>query len=81
MIVQNIVTLLVRFLERLFGSVDINLEAAEASYDTIFGYLSMVCYFLPMDTVTAILAVTIVLFNFRIIVSILKTLWGILPII
>lgn len=49
--------------------------------DYFFNILSGVCYFLPMGTVSAIFSIIYGLFLFRLLVSSLKALWSIIPIL
>lgn len=49
--------------------------------DTALSVISGVCYFLPMGTVGAIFAILVSLMAFRIAVSLIKTLWELLPIL
>lgn len=44
-------------------------------------WLHVVCYILPLGTIKAILAIIVVLQAFRIVISLIKTIWGILPIV
>lgn len=81
MIIEAIINMGVGLLDVLFGRIEIDLSVAEQFFEKIWEILRMACYLLPMGTVTAILAITIALFNFRIVVAILKTLWGILPLV
>lgn len=49
--------------------------------DVIFGILEGVCYFLPMPTVFVLFAITVGLMAWRLAVSLLRTIWDILPIV
>lgn len=40
---------------------------------------SLIAYILPLDTMIQIVAVTFVLYVYRLIVAVLKSLWSILP--
>lgn len=41
----------------------------------------LVAYILPMDTVAAIILISLSLYAFRLVVSILKALWSVIPIL
>lgn len=58
-----------------------NLAGLEEAIEYVFGVLSGVCYFLPMETVSAIVAIIYSLFIFRLLVGSLRALWGLLPLL
>lgn len=41
----------------------------------------LIAYILPMDTVAAIILISLSLYAFRLIISILKALWSVIPIL
>lgn len=41
----------------------------------------LISYILPMDTVAAIILISLSLYAFRLVVSILKALWSVIPIL
>lgn len=41
----------------------------------------LIAYILPMDTVAAIILISLSLYAFRLVVSILKALWSVIPIL
>ena len=46
----------------------------------VFQYLRAAMYFIPVDTAEKILGVALVLWVWRVIVSVIRTLWDMLPI-
>ena len=44
-------------------------------------WLKVVCYILPLGTIKAILVIIVILQAFRIVISLIKTIWDILPIV
>ena len=61
------------------GLSDLDFTSFYSVWETLIGVLRSICYFLPMDTVSSIFSIVIILATFRIVISILKTIWGILP--
>lgn len=56
----------------------------EASADTILAaaqYWTCAAYILPMGTIIAIIGLNVGLQGFRIVVSLIKTIWSLLPIV
>lgn len=49
--------------------------------ETVFDFLSVVFYILPAGTIFTIFSIVLALNTWRIIVSIIKTLWDLLPIV
>lgn len=41
----------------------------------------LIAYILPMDTVAAIILISLSLYAFRLVISILKALWSVIPIL
>ena len=56
-------------------------DGLEEAYNLMFEILEIVCYFLPMGTVSAIFTITVMILTARIIITVLKTLWDILPVL
>lgn len=53
----------------------------DGAIDSFFDILGSVCYLLPMGTVVSVIGVIVLLNIFKIIISLLKTLWDIIPIL
>ncbi len=69
----NIVHYLLSFLPDVSWSV-------EASFFTKFlDIIALVGYLLPMNTIAAILTLVVVINLFKIVVSVIKTLWQLIP--
>ena len=60
---------------------DINIVIPERIIVSASQYWSAACYILPMTTIAAILGILFGLQVFRIVVSLIKTLWSLLPIV
>lgn len=61
----------------LLPTPEIDVGAVTAS--AAFGYVQAAMYFLPMNTVYAIGALILVFWVFRVIVSLVKMIWDLLP--
>lgn len=57
----------------------INLDANAVISSTFYTYIRAGMYFLPIGTVTAIFGIQIALWTFRIIVSVVRSIWDLLP--
>lgn len=57
----------------------INLDADAVINSGVFTYIRAAIYFLPIGTVLSILGLQVAFWVFRIIVSLVKTVWDVLP--
>lgn len=57
----------------------IHLDSAAVISSSFFTYVRAAMYFLPLGTVTAILAIQVSIWVFRIIVAVIKAVWDLLP--
>lgn len=57
----------------------INIDANAVISSTFYSYIRAGLYFLPIGTVTAIFGIQLGLWTFRIIVSVVRSIWDILP--
>ena len=71
----NIVFLCLRGLLALLPDV----SWSTGSVSSFMDYVSMACYLFPMNTIVTIMGLVITLMVFRIVVSIIKTIWDVLP--
>lgn len=60
---------------------EISLNYDGIANTTVYQFLKAGLYFLPMQTVTTILSITVALWVLRVIVSLLHSLWQSLPIV
>lgn len=44
-------------------------------------WFKVICYILPIGTIVAIINIIVAIQFFRIVISLIKTIWGILPIV
>ena len=74
-IIFGIVEGLLAFLPEISWNVDGSL------FDIFFDVLEMVCYLLPMGTIITIIHLVISFIMFRVVVSLIKTIWELLPLV
>lgn len=80
MITESILSLFFGFTAFLFSFLpDVDITVDSSGFGTIFNILRMVCYFLPMGTVTQILLIILAITAFKIAVAVIKTIWQLLP--
>lgn len=60
---------------------DINVSVPADVLNGILTFFDLAGYFLPMDTVCTVLLISVIIHNFRIGVSFLKTIWQLIPIL
>lgn len=58
----------------------ISIDAGAVIAGTAYSYIRAAMYFLPLNTVITILSLVVSLAVFRIVVSLVKTLWDMLPV-
>ena len=56
-----------------------DLEFDTSFFQTMFDILKSISFFFPMGTVSSIFFMIVAIMSFRIIISLLKTIWQILP--
>lgn len=82
MIVEFFINAALSFLEFLLGLLpSMDVSGINSALDFFFGILSGVLYFFPMSTVRSIFAIIVGLFVFRLFVSLIKTLWQLIPVL
>lgn len=60
---------------------DVNWTVDVGSMDSFMDYISLAAYFFPLDTLVSIFAIIIGIHVFRIVVSLIKTIWELLPLV
>lgn len=63
------------------GSLDIDVESITEHFDAFFEILKVPFYVLPMETIITVITITISIFIVRIIISLIKTIWALLPVV
>lgn len=80
MIVEGITDLIFNIVQGMLSMLpDIKWDVDNSVFSIFFDVLEMVCYLLPMPTVLTILSFVIMINMFKIVISIIKTIWDLLP--
>lgn len=80
MIVEGIINLVFIPLNGLLILLpDVSWDVSSTVFTKFFEILRMACYFLPMTTVAIIFGMIIAINTFKIVISLIKTLWQLLP--
>lgn len=77
--ILNIIFQIVEWLLSGLPEININFNAVDTS--PFMAIVRCVLYMLPLGTINAIIAVVIAITSFRIFISIVKTIWELLPIV
>lgn len=59
----------------------LNIVVNSVYIDYVFDVVSGILYFLPVGTINTIIAITLTTWIIRIVISFLRALWGILPLV
>lgn len=82
MVTEGIINLVFGIVEGLLSLLpDISWNVDGTVFDIFFDVLEMVCYLLPMGTVFAIFLIVVGLTMFRVVISLIKTIWDLLPLV
>lgn len=60
---------------------DVTISVDSTAFDYFLGVIDVACYLLPMGTISAILGVIVTLAVFRVVISIIKTIWSLFPLV
>lgn len=74
-IIYNIVSGLLSLLPEISWSVE------SSAFDYFLGIIQVAGYMLPMNTVATIAALIVALTTFRIVISVVRTVWDLLPLV
>lgn len=82
MISEFFITLLYNFVHGLFALLpDMTFSVNTSAFSFFLGIVKIAGYLLPWSTVGAIVAIIIALNIFKILISFIKTIWDLLPIV
>ena len=81
MLFLPLLDVLLNIVRAIFGTVEIDVSLLSSFLDKIFDIIRVACYLLPMGTVAFIFTITHILMIYRLAVSVLSTLWRILPLV
>lgn len=80
MITEAFMNFLFNVSKTLFALIpDISWDVNEEVFDSFFQFIRMAGYLLPMGTVITILGIIFAFNVLKIVISIIKTIWAILP--
>lgn len=75
----NIIFAIVSGMLSLLPDISWNVDSGALS--TFLDYVRVASYLLPMDTIGTIVGLIISIITFRIIISLIKTIWEVLPLV
>lgn len=75
----NIVFKLVSWIFNLLPAVSFSVDPAALEY--FFGYVKAASYMLPMETVATIVGLVVSFTVFRLGIALIKTVWGLMPVV
>lgn len=82
MITEFLLNIIFQFVSGILEPLpDMSWSVDTSGWEIFFDVVEVVAYMLPWDTVAAIVSLIITITIFRIIVSIIKTIWDILPLV
>ncbi len=82
MISETFLNIVFGIVEGLLGLLpNISWDVSTAGITAFVSILRMAFYLLPMDTISRIIGLIISIIAFKIIISLLKTIWDILPLV
>lgn len=80
MITEGILNLFFSILSAMFSMLpDISWSVESGLFASFLDFIRLAGYFFPMGTVVTIISLIFAFTMFRIIISFIKTLWGLLP--
>ena len=82
MIPQLLMNIVFNIVEKVLEVLpDFSWSVENTFFTTALDMLQLACYLLPMGTIITLIAIVFFMINFRIAISIIKTIWDILPIL
>ena len=60
---------------------DVNVTFQSGALNTFWGVVRCALYLLPLDTISAIVTILVAIGVFRVFISIVRTIWDLLPIV
>lgn len=82
MVVEGILNVVFGIVQGLLSLLpDIHWNVDGTFFDVFFDVLEMVCYLLPMGTVVTIFYIIVGFTIFKAVISLIRTIWELLPIV
>lgn len=80
MIFESVFDLFFKLLEGFFSMLpDVSWSVDTTAFQSFIGIIKVAMYLFPMQTVVTIISIVVWLTIFRILISIVKTIWDLLP--
>lgn len=80
MIIEAVLDFVFKVVEGLLGMLpDVQWNIEDTAFTVFLDYVEMVCYLLPMGTILQIVSIVVGLITFKIVISLIKTIWDLLP--
>lgn len=80
MFTKGVIVFVLTIIRPIISKIQV-VEFSASGLELVLSWVNGVLYFLPMGTVNMILGIIFTTMIFRIVISVLKTIWGILPIL
>lgn len=82
MIVNSLMDVIFRMLEWVMSRLpDITWSVDTNAFQYFFSVIKAVCYLLPMGTIGTMFSIVVSIMTFRIMISLIKTVWAVLPLV
>lgn len=81
MIISGLVQWFINIIRTLFSDISFDFEFPYASLAVFYEYLDVATYFFPLGAIRSIIMFILILQSFRIGVSLIKTVWELLPLL
>lgn len=82
MITTAVINVVLTIISGIFSILpDISWDVSSFTFTSFLNVVSSICYLLPINTISIIIALTVSFHIFRAVVSLIKTIWDLLPIL
>ena len=82
MIIEALLNIFFDFLSKILENLpSISWSADNGAWSTFLGFISVIMYLLPLDTIAYVLGTVISIIIVRLVISLVKTFWDLLPLL
>lgn len=82
MIIEGLLNVFFDFLANILENLpNISWSTDDNAWSTFAGFISVIMYLLPMDMIAYVLGTVISIILVRLVISVIKTFWDLLPIL
>lgn len=84
MITESLLDIFLNLLNGVFSllpDIEIDFAPYEEAINAVFSFFQYVFYFFPMDTVIYCVSIILIFHLFKIVVSFIRTVWDLLPLV